>query len=47
MRLNILLLVRMSGLTLVAVPLVKGAQKAAPLTPSADPLVRTQAGVCS
>ena len=43
MRLNILLLVCMSVLTLVAVPLVKGAQKAVPLTPSAEPPVRTQA----
>ena len=43
MRLNILLLVCIGVLTLVSVPLVKGAQKAVPLTPAAEPPVGTQA----
>ena len=43
MRLNIPLLVCIGLLTLVAVPLVKGAQKAVPLTPSAEPPVGIQA----
>ena len=43
MRLNIPLLVCIGLLTLVAVPLVKGAQKAVPHTPSAEPRVGTQA----